>query len=292
MKDYTKTLTAQSYYNFSETDNVIRSELANTNYVDVPLRMNCCGVSRVDTRFSENYIKTGRRNYYFLCVVEGKMSFSFDGISFSELNRGSAVLMDKDTPFVFHNHGNEDTELVYIWIHFSGNDVTRTVLGSEIKFNSFMSLMIDDELLDPLERIFSLCRLPLMGASYRMEIAIRNLLVALGELSNLPRISRLDKSIRYIHQKLKKEITLEELAAMEFLGVSRYRELFKETTGMSPGVYITEQRMNKARRFLSQSDLSIAEVSARVGYSDRLYFQRVFRKYVGVTPGEYRKLSE
>ena len=45
----------------------------------------------------------------------------------------------------------------------------------------------------------------------------------------------------------------------------------------------------KAKDLLTQPSLAIAEIADRVGYRDRLYFQRVFKKYVGMTPGEYRE---
>ena len=75
---------------------------------------------------------------------------------------------------------------------------------------------------------------------------------------------------------------------MEFLGVSRYREVFRSITGVSPVEYITRLRVERAKDILTQNTASVATVAEAVGYSNRSYFQRIFRKYTGKTPGDYR----
>lgn len=292
MIDTVNTLASQCYYTFWSNDNITRSRLANHDYTEHHVMVSCCGISYVTGFLNENYLKNGRNNYYLIIVLDGKMKFSFDGESFMELGVGDAVVIDKNTPFIFRRGGTDDEGLRYVWIHFSGSDVLRILAASEIELNKFFRIRIEDELIERLESLFYCYRLPGERQLYMIEMALRNLLFDLGSLSHTPVVSRLDRSIRYIHQNLKKEITLEELAAMEFLGVSRYRELFKETTGMSPGMYITELRITKAQGLLTQCDISISDVAARVGYSDRLYFQRIFKKYTGMTPGEYRKRAK
>ena len=75
---------------------------------------------------------------------------------------------------------------------------------------------------------------------------------------------------------------------MEFLSTSRYREVFREATGLSPLEYVLRQRIHLACELIEQGDLSLSPVSELCGFTDRLYFQRVFKKKMSVTPGEYR----
>jgi two-component system response regulator YesN len=82
---------------------------------------------------------------------------------------------------------------------------------------------------------------------------------------------------------------VEKVAAMEYLGVSRYRELFRESTGASPVEYIIALRMERAKDLLRHTDMSIDKISEGVGYEDRHYFQKTFKRCVGVTPNEYRR---
>ncbi len=64
--------------------------------------------------------------------------------------------------------------------------------------------------------------------------------------------------------------------------------LFKNETGVTLNQYITLFRMDKAKELLSDPKNKIADISAKVGYSDGNYFGKSFKKAVGMTPGEYR----
>ena len=83
-------------------------------------------------------------------------------------------------------------------------------------------------------------------------------------------------------------MSVEELAKTEFLSPSRYRTIFKQTLGVSPIEYISKERIRLACHLIEHGDLSLSQIAEACGYSDRLYFQRVFKKYIGITPGEYK----
>jgi YesN/AraC family two-component response regulator len=68
-------------------------------------------------------------------------------------------------------------------------------------------------------------------------------------------------------------------------------KLFKTFVGMKPSVYIGTTRHHMARQLLRESNLSIEVIGEKVGYDDAHYFSRIFRKYEGISPSEYRKLS-
>lgn len=53
--------------------------------------------------------------------------------------------------------------------------------------------------------------------------------------------------------------------------------------------FINEEKMKEAARFLNESSLSIRDVAARVGYDDPFYFDRLFRRFYGMTPRDYRR---
>jgi transcriptional regulator GlxA family with amidase domain len=74
------------------------------------------------------------------------------------------------------------------------------------------------------------------------------------------------------------------------LGVSArsLNRRFKNATGLSPNLYLQQQRLNTARELLRTSNLSIAEVAHAVGYNDSDYFCRRFRNAMKQTPSAYR----
>lgn len=92
----------------------------------------------------------------------------------------------------------------------------------------------------------------------------------------------------YILQHLGKDFGIEELA--DYLGIScsYFCLLFKNHFGETFVEYLTRQRIETAKTLLQSSSKSITSIGAVVGYQERRYFTKVFQKYTGMTPSEYR----
>ena len=73
-------------------------------------------------------------------------------------------------------------------------------------------------------------------------------------------------------------------------GVSAFHfaRLFKQSTGNSPHQYLLQRRLDRAKTMLRQAQMSLAEISASTGFADQSHFTKVFRRFTGVTPSEYR----
>lgn len=65
--------------------------------------------------------------------------------------------------------------------------------------------------------------------------------------------------------------------------------LFKECTGMTVGAYATGLKVKEAKRLLRATDKPLSEIAQYLGFSSQSYFQNVFKRGTGVTPGEYRE---
>ena len=76
---------------------------------------------------------------------------------------------------------------------------------------------------------------------------------------------------------------------MSGLSQSRFMYLFRERFGMAPKEYQTNLRIGNAKTLLITTRLPISEVGAMSGYSDPLYFSRVFKKHTGQSPKQYRQ---
>lgn len=92
----------------------------------------------------------------------------------------------------------------------------------------------------------------------------------------------------YIDENLDTQLTLSALARKCFYNPSYFSRVFKEKFGASPVEYINRKRLEQAMELLCREELSIDEISLRVGFSDRRNFYHAFAKYVGGTPSEYR----
>jgi AraC family transcriptional regulator len=98
------------------------------------------------------------------------------------------------------------------------------------------------------------------------------------------------KVTRYMHEHLDEEIGLEELAALVSLSRFHFCTAFRKATGQTPYNWLVMQRIAEARRLLSIPDLPVTEIALAVGYQTPSAFTAAFRKLVGASPTEYRRL--
>ncbi|MBO9599023.1 MAG: response regulator [Cohnella sp.] len=92
----------------------------------------------------------------------------------------------------------------------------------------------------------------------------------------------------YIERNLSADLSIDALA--EYLGISGsyFSLLFKQHVGETFVEYVTKQRMEMAKSLLALSDKSVTQIGQMVGYVERRYFTRVFSKYTGMLPSEFR----
>ena len=105
---------------------------------------------------------------------------------------------------------------------------------------------------------------------------------------NTPKNS-ISSSLEYIHGNFASEISINKLAKIENLSISRYNTVFKEHFGIPPIKYIIKLRMSNACRLLECTDMSIKQIGMLSGYDDPHFFSKLFKKYVGLSPLAYRQ---
>lgn len=96
------------------------------------------------------------------------------------------------------------------------------------------------------------------------------------------------KAIRYISKNFQHTLTLDEVASHVHLNPSYFSTLFKQSTGSSFKEYLNLVRIEESKRLLANTDYSIIDISIAVGFEDQSYFSKVFKKYTGLTPKQYR----
>ncbi len=93
---------------------------------------------------------------------------------------------------------------------------------------------------------------------------------------------------KYIAENLNRKLCIEEIAKQVFLTPNYCNTRFKECTGQTLNLYITEQKMLQAKNLLLSTDFSLIDVAAELGY-DYSYFSRQFKKYTGFSPLQFRR---
>ena len=92
----------------------------------------------------------------------------------------------------------------------------------------------------------------------------------------------------YVEVHLGESIDLSMLAGVAGLSVHHFARQFKQTARLTPHVYLTQKRVERAQEMLVQTDLSLAEIAFTVGFFDQGHLARHFRHMFGTTPREFR----
>ena len=96
------------------------------------------------------------------------------------------------------------------------------------------------------------------------------------------------KAFAFISQNYSHNITLDEVAAHVHLNPAYFSTIFKESSGSSFKEYLNMVRIEESKRLLANTDYSIIDIAVATGFDDQSYFSKVFKKYTGLTPKQYR----
>jgi AraC family transcriptional regulator len=99
---------------------------------------------------------------------------------------------------------------------------------------------------------------------------------------------RLQRVLGVIEERLAGPIPVRDLAAEVHMSPYHFARMFKQSTGQAPHVYITWQRMDRAKALLARTPLPLSEIATRAGFRTQAHFTGVFHSRVGITPRAYR----
>jgi len=282
----------QSYYRILNFD-VPDKRSNNIASDERPLIVNCTGIYRM-TRPYETNIPSGRNDYYLQYCIEGSVAVTVEGKT-SLMTPGQIFIIPPRTPY---NCKNASDQVLYYWVHFTGNDVDNVLKRFSLECNKthtsgnnkrivrlfrelFREFLWRDRCFDDTTQA---CMVAILAELSRMRNA--------NTKENEPTSETIFRSLSHFHRNIHKPITVAQLAEAEHFSPSRYRTVFRRCMGMSPSEYMTQMRMRRACELLSMADLSVGEVAESCGYQDQLYFSRVFRAHFGVAPSKYREAEQ
>lgn len=240
--------------------------------------------------------KRGRVDYYLAYNHAGKMKVKMEGVV-REVEAGSVFLYK---PYEEQYYGQYDRRrrMANYWVHFTGFGIVDLLMKAGIPGSGIYVTGPLDELPPLFERMIAEIvqrkpYFPAIAAAILQQIVylISQRLTLNEKLQKLQgRELMLSKALQFMHANYMRPIAVSQLATLCGLSRSRFADLFKQETGQSPQQYAISLRLQKAKEFLGGTSLNIRQISMLCGYDDQLYFSRLFRKYGGVTPSQYREI--
>lgn len=227
------------------------------------------------TRRNQIYLPYSRKKKYFDAIAQG------DTDRIGELSESNyeypSALFDRCSSY------SEAMNKMYYESVIAASEMCMTAIQSGLL--DMVAYDIRDEFISEFDNASSLPDLydlvHGMAHSYAQKMKY-----VLREKKKSPRLARM---IEYIESHLSEKIELAKIA--EHVNVSRTyaSAIFKEELGITISDFIMKERLLEAKRQLRETDLSISEISAGLGFCSQSYFTKNFTAREGITPGEYRR---
>ncbi len=176
-----------------------------------------------------------------------------------------------------------------LYVKFSANDeIAKKLMAAPQYFNSSHS-----------EQIANIMRELILSNEQDNKILFYSILLSLIHLvlSDTKLVAVTDyhvisKAKRYIETHYHEKIKLDDIAKHSNLSPIYFHNLFTVATGKTPHQFLTEYRIENAKKMLWNTECILSDIATNCGYSSQQHFSTIFKKETGLTPNEYRKMFQ
>lgn len=247
-----------------------------------------CGVQRCGAHHS--WGPAVRDHYLIHYITSGHGVFSCDGKNYP-LSAGDGFLVIPSHVASYIADENDPWE--YCWVGFNGSDAKRLMSQTGLLQTGPVFHYEKDSRFQ--ELLMNICNSSgsSPGAEAKMESGLLLFLAELMEqfgtqaAEHTSGYEYVQKAIKFIDYNYSSSIDINDVAASAGISRSHLYRLFMQHISMPPNEYLMRYRINKSAELLENSNLSVGEVAYSTGFSDQLYFSRVFKKYMGTPPSRY-----
>lgn len=247
-----------------------------------------CGIQRCGPGHS--WGPAVRDHYLIHYITSGKGSFC-DGKNRYSLSVGDGFLIVPDNIVSYEADSKDPWE--YSWVGFNGTDAKQFMEQTGLLNRPPVFHYDKDSRLK--EQLSDICGCSGYGPAEEalMEAGLLKFLsLLMGQfgVSSQPHeigYNYVRQAVKYIEYNYSSDITVEDIASNVGISRSHLYRLFMQHISMPPSEYLMRFRISKAASLLEAGNLTAGEAAYSTGFSDRLYFSRVFKKYMGIPPSRY-----
>ena len=225
----------------------------------------------------------------------GSGTLEYDNISVT-VSAGDYFFIPKDHPHCYYPEAeNWDIR----WVAFDGCACDDTLEKLSMTRPAVISCYDDtameklfDKMVSSQETDILYCGYICSGYVYEYMIRFHRYMNSEADSGKSRQMSMLLPVLRYMNENFRRDISMTELSDMLGITPQHFCRIFKKNTDKRPNEYLTELRLDEAKRLMSDSTVSVAEAAEKSGFRDAGYFSTVFRKHMGMPPSEYRRKND
>ena len=240
----------------------------------------------------------GVGEFIVIVCLSGEGWVRLEGRNPVSVQAGEVLFIPPSTP---HSYG-ADAEKPWsiMWVHCRGIEIPIYVERLGVTISAPVVFMPEgalermglSEIYQLLERGYTADNLLASAARLRFFLAEFNRLRLPEHPGARSTEEGVQKTMHWMSCHLDHPVTLPELAHLAALSVPHYCTMFRRKTGFAPIDYFLRLRIQRACQLLDTTAMRIEEIAANVGCDDPYYFSRLFKKLMGRSPRDYRKIPK
>jgi AraC-like DNA-binding protein len=275
---------------FKKMDNPIMANKAVSNLSEEISALHRSGhFSKAPRHYTK---RTLPMDYLVWMVVDGKGFVREGDKGQVEMGPGDIAVLRPGVEQEYWSDSNAPWDI--FWVHFDGSVCARLVEQIRAFGGPTVHVGVDPKLRERFLELVLMHEAGGVGLHPRVDYELLGLLSQI--LQRLQRMAVTGNDVRldtgrveaWVQERLTQRITLEEMARHAHLSQAHFCRLFRTAYGESPMHYVIRLRMGRACHFLRETNSKVADIARAVGYADPYYFSRLFAKFVGVSPRQFR----
>lgn len=265
---------------------------------DTYLTVTDCGISggemaspKAPARIIER--RSPSPEYSIVFAEKGSISAIIGETEFSVPN-GSIILFFPGTPRIIIT---DSCDSLYRYIDFKGYAIPEILERCGISGSGIYTVSDTRIASDALSRMMfaknrngSQVRINALFLTLISEITVSEQEKETATIHCLSGLERIRTAVTLMDAEYKNARRISEYAGMCSMSSARFTTVFEKATGKTPKKYIEDKKIDKACELLMHTAMTISGAAKSSGFEDSLYFSRVFKKRLGMTPSEYRSL--
>lgn len=192
-------------------------------------------------------------------------------------------------------YASTDNPWSILWFHFKGRDSSLYPI-EKLKVIPFQTTRSNNRIMFLFEAMFQVLEANYTLGNFQYIGQLISLILSetyqrekrnSAELQN----KYITRIIRYMYSNLHTTLTMDDISHEFSLSKSYLYVIFRKYTNRAPLDFFLHLKMTEACKLLRLSDKYVYEVARELGYKDQYYFSRIFKKLIGYSPNEYKKVN-
>ncbi|MFW5659496.1 MAG: AraC family transcriptional regulator [Bacteroidota bacterium] len=245
-------------------------------------------------------------------MLTGKKVMHLNGMQPFDYLRGESVLMPAGEEMVidFPEATNDNPtrclaltispELITKTVSIANDTLVRAQEEGEWQLTKENFYFMNDRSVHGLlQRLIDLFTEGNQASDLFVELSLKELLVRLmqtharhllfNQVETMATRYRMAAVVKHVRSHLDQPLSVGELASVACMSESHFHRAFKDTFGITPTLFVLNERLKRAKALLQTTNLSVSQIALECGFTRQNYFSKCFRKATGRTPSAFRK---